>query len=154
MTQSEDARPRSWRALRVLLLAAAGCTVGYWIAWYADRALVASNSTHAYYDFENAFPLADGWLVCCLVVAAVQLSRARPSSLLWLLLSGGAGGYLFGMDVLYDIEHGIWTSGVGGAFEALLNVLTLVISVIVVSWAWRNRHLLSRVPPGRARVPG
>ncbi|HEX4725482.1 MAG TPA: hypothetical protein VH333_23415 [Pseudonocardiaceae bacterium] len=154
MTQFDDPRPRSWRAMRVLLLAASVLTASYWIAWYADRSLVASNATHGYYDFENAFPLADAWLAFCLVAAAVQLTRTRPSSLLWLLLSAGAGGYLFGMDVLYDIEHGIWTSGAGGAFEALLNVLTLVISVIVVSWAWRNRHLLSPVRSGRARVPG
>jgi hypothetical protein len=88
-----------------------------------------------------------------MVVAAVQVTRQRTSSLLWLLLSGGAGGYLFGMDVLYDVEHGIWASGAGGAFEALLNVLTLAISVIVVSWAWRNRHLLARDRRGSARVP-
>jgi hypothetical protein len=146
-------RPPGWRGIRALLLAASALTIFYWAAWYTDRSLVASNSTPSYYDFENAFPLADAWLVVCMVVAAVQVTRQRTSSLLWLLLSGGAGGYLFGMDVLYDVEHGIWASGAGGAFEALLNVLTLAISVIVVSWAWRNRHLLARDRRGSARVP-
>jgi hypothetical protein len=143
VTQTE-VRPRTWRAIRALLVFAAVLTVLYWIAWYADRPLVASSTAASYYDFENAFPLADGWMAFCLVAAAVQLTRARPAALLWLLLSSGSGGYLFGMDVLYDLEHGIWTSGAGGAFEALLNVLTLVISVIVVSWTWRNRQILLR----------
>ncbi|HEY0803808.1 MAG TPA: hypothetical protein VGD84_02040 [Pseudonocardiaceae bacterium] len=141
MTQTE-VQPRTWRAIRALLVFASVLTVLYWIAWYADRPLVASSTTASYYDFENAFPLADAWMAFCLVAAAVQLTRARPTALLWLLLSSGSGGYLFGMDVLYDVEHGVWTSGGGGAFEALLNVFTLVISVIVASWTWRNRRIL------------
>jgi hypothetical protein len=56
------------------------------------------------------------------------------------------------MDVLYDAEHGIWTSGAGGAFEALLNVLTLVVSVIVVTWTWRHRHVLLHAADESARV--
>lgn len=146
--------PRAWRAMRVLLLAAAVMITLYWVAWYAHRPLVASNTTGAYYDFENAFPLADAWLVACLVLAAVQLGRRRPSALLWLLLAGGSGAYLFGMDVLYDVEHGIWTSDADGAFEGLLNVLTLAVTVTVVTWSWRNRHLLTSAGSGSARVRG
>jgi hypothetical protein len=115
----------------------------YWLAWYADRSLVASNHRAAYYEFENAFPLADGWLALCCVAAARSLQRARPVALLWLLMGAGAGIYLFGMDVLYDAEHRIWwRSGAGGAIEAAINVLTLALSIWLARWTWRRRAAL------------
>lgn len=113
------------------------------MTWYADRSAVASSSRHAYAEFENAFPLADGWLALCCVAAIVALRRQSPSALLWLLLAGGAGGYLFCMDVLYDLEHGIWwSSGAGGVVELAINVATLVVSVVLVRWAWHRRTAL------------
>ena len=44
-----------------VLAAVVALDIAYWVAWYADRSLVASNTRPAYYEFENAFPLADGW---------------------------------------------------------------------------------------------
>jgi len=127
----------------VVLLSGAGLIVAYWLAWYAGRSLVASNSRSAYYEFENAFPLADGWLALALVAAAWTLSRRSPMALFWLLVGGGAGIYLFGMDVLYDLENGIyWNSGGGGAIELVINVVTLVVSIWLLRWAWRRRDAL------------
>jgi hypothetical protein len=60
-----------------------------------------------------------------------------------LLAGGGAGVYLFAMDVLYDLERGIWwNSGAGGAIELGINLLTLAVSVGLLRWAWRRRHRL------------
>ena len=47
--------------------------------------------------------------------------------------------YLFGMDVLYDLEHGIFTSGGGGVVEAVIVTLTLVFSLTVLRYAWTRR---------------
>jgi hypothetical protein len=117
--------------------------VAYWTAWYADRSLVASNSRSAYYEFENAFPLADGWLTLALVGAAWTLPRRSPFALFWLLAGGGAGLYLFGMDVLYDLENGIWwNSGAGGVVELVINLVTLVVSLWLLRWAWQRREPL------------
>jgi hypothetical protein len=64
--------------------------------------------------------------------------------LFWLLAAGSAGLYLFCMDFLYDVENGIFTKGGGGAFEALIVLLTLVFSVTLLTWSWRHRgELLS-----------
>jgi hypothetical protein len=118
--------------------------VAYWVAWFADRSLVASNTRSAYYEFENAFPLADGWLALCCVAALLALHRRSATALLWLLLGAGAGGYLFGMDVLYDLEHGIWwSSGAGGVIEFVINVATLTVSVGLTRWTWSRRAELS-----------
>src|SRR5947199_10235288 len=77
------------RRVIVVLVAGVVLMLAYWTAWYADRSLVASNTRPAYYEFENAFPLADGWLTVALIGAAVSLRRHSALALLWLLAGGG-----------------------------------------------------------------
>ena len=113
--------------------------VAYWVAWYADRSLVASNTRSAYYEFENAFPLADGWLAICCLGALLALRARSATALLWLLMAAGAAVYLFGMDVLYDLEHGIWWSSGGGVVELAINLLTGGVALVLLRWTWINR---------------
>jgi hypothetical protein len=132
-----EARRR--RAMDGLLLAAALLIVAYWVAWLAHRSLVASETSAGYVQFEDAFPLADGWLALCLVAASYCLWTARRAALFWLLAGGGAGLYLFCMDVLYDLQHGIWGKGANGVVELVINVVTLGLSVFVLRWTWVRR---------------
>jgi hypothetical protein len=134
---------RERRRIVAVLVAVTLIDVAYWIAWYADRSLVASNTRSAYYEFENAFPFADGWLALCCIGAIVALRGRRQTALMWLLLAAGAGVYLFGMDVLYDLEHGIWwSSGGGGWIELAINVLTIGVSLWFLRWTWLRRDAL------------
>jgi hypothetical protein len=90
----------------------------------------------------DAFPentLADAWLGVACVCALVTLRRRRPSALFWLIASGSAGLYLFGMDFLYDVENGIFATGAGGVFEAVIVTLTLAFSLTALTWSWRER---------------
>ena len=120
-------------------------TVAFWVVWYADRAVLASNSRPAYYEFENAFPVADGWLAFACAAAALTLSRRSPSALLWLIAAASAGLYLAGMDILYDLEHGIWwRSGAGGVIEAIINAVSLFGGMWLMRWSWSNREGLLR----------
>jgi DNA-binding MarR family transcriptional regulator len=129
-----------WRRLVIVcLVVAALLLIAFWVAWWADRRLVASRSSPSYYQFEEAFALADAWLLITVVAAALALWRRRPSALVWLLAAGGAGLYLLGMDLLYDLRHGIYTSGRGGAIELGINILTACASIGVLWWSWRNR---------------
>jgi hypothetical protein len=137
----------------VLLVAVAAAVVGYWALWYGHRSLVASETRPAYYEFENAFPLADGWLVVALLGSAWALRRRRPGALGWLLAGAGAGLYLFCLDVLYDLEHGIWAEGAGGAVELAVNIATLVLSLGVLRWTWRRRRDLLESRPPRSVPP-
>lgn len=113
--------------------------VAYWTIWFLDRDVLASEHTQAYYDFENAFPLADLWLGVVCLLALLALRRESRSATFWLTCAGSAGMYLFGMDFLYDVEHGIFTSGGGGVIEAVIVVLTLVFSVTVLRFAWNRQ---------------
>jgi hypothetical protein len=118
--------------------------VAYWIAWYADRPLIASDHSVVYVAFEQSFPLADAWLLSAMFVSVIQLWRRRPSALLWLIVTGGAGVYLFALDVLYDLEHGVYASRQGGVIELVINALTVTLSVALLRFAWRFRADLLR----------
>ncbi|MFL6108893.1 MAG: hypothetical protein ACJ72D_19285 [Marmoricola sp.] len=134
----------SRRVIEAMLVVAIALDITYWTLWFTQRDWIASEKTQAYYDFENAFPLADLWLGVACLLALVTLRAGRPSALLWLLCSGSAGLYLFGMDFLYDVENGIFAKGGGGAFEAVIVALTLVFSVTILRWSWLHRgELLS-----------
>jgi len=130
------------RTMAALLLAVAALIAAYWIAWLAHRSLVASETGLSYTQFEDAFPLADAWLALCLVAASFCLLTARRAALFWLLAGGGAGLYLFAMDVLYDLQHGIWGKGGNGLVELAINLVTLGLSLFVLHWAWVRRDVI------------
>ncbi|MGO9977389.1 MAG: hypothetical protein ACLP01_32200 [Solirubrobacteraceae bacterium] len=133
---------RSRRVVEAGLVVAAGLLVAFWVLWWSDRGLLASRTTPAYFSFENDFPLADGWLLGTIVAATVQLWRRRPSALLWLIAAAGAGLYLLGMDMLYDLEHQIYASNSAGVIELLIDILTAGASIGALWWSWRYRQLL------------
>jgi hypothetical protein len=136
-------RPPGERFVVGAMLLAIFLTVAYWTLWYATRSAVASNHRSAYYEFENAFPLADGWIVVCLIASILALRRHSAAAALWLAASGGAGIYLFGMDVLYDVEQRVWwRSGAGGWLELAINLLTLALGTLLLRWTWTNRRAL------------
>jgi len=136
------------RLVIVMLVVALLLDAAYWTIWCSNRDWIASEHTQAYYDFENAFPLADLWLGIAALLALVTLVRRRPSALLWLIATGAAGLYLGSMDLLYDLEHNIFSKGGGGAFEAVIVVLTWVFSITVLRYAWTRRGELLAGGPG------
>jgi len=141
-TAGTQVEARQRRAMAVLLLAVALVIAAYWLAWLLHRSLVASETSAAYTQFEDAFPLADGWLAFCLVAASYCLWTARRAALFWLLAGGGAGLYLFAMDVLYDLQHGVWGKGANGVMELVINLVTLGLSLFVLRWTWVRRDAL------------
>lgn len=136
-------------ALAAVCLFAAAIVILYWVVWFTDRSLLASSDRQAYIEFEDAFPLADGWLTLCLLLAAAALLRRRDWAPYWLLAAGAGGLYLFGMDVLYDLQHAVWTSGAGGAVEAVINALTLAMSLVFLRLSWTTLVAHSGEPAAR-----
>lgn len=118
-------------------------TVAYWVIWFGvDRSWLATADTPAYYAFENAFPLSDAWMSVTGALAALALTRRRPDALLWMLLAGSATLFLGGMDVLFDLENGIYVHGDPGnvAVELFINVGCLAGGAAVIRFAWRHRR--------------
>ena len=136
------------RFVEAMLVVAIVIDLAYWTVWFTARDVLASEHRQAYYEFENAFPLADAWLGVACLMALVALARRWPSALFWLLCAGSAGVYLFCMDLLYDLENDIFASGSGGVVEAAIVAVTLLFSVTVLTWSWRHRgDLLSGRTP-------
>ena len=139
------------RAMIGLLWFGSLATLAYWVIWFGvDRSWLATADTPAYYAFENAFPIADGWMAVTGALGAVALQRRQPSALLWMLLAGSAALYLAGMDVLFDLENGIYrpsasANGVANvAVELFINVGCLVGGIAIIAFAWRYRaHFMS-----------
>ena len=127
------------RLVVVLLVVAILIDAAYWTIWSTHRDWIASEHTKSYVDFENAFPLADAWLGVACLSALVALVRRRPSALLWLVATGAAGLYLGCMDLLYDLQHDIFTRGGDGAVEAVIVAVTWIFSVTVLRYAWTRR---------------
>ena len=124
------------------LLTGAALLVLYWAAWLLDRSLLASDTRPAYYEYESAFALADAWLAFCLVAGARALSARRASALLWLLAAGGAGGFLVAVDVLYNLQHGVWFASQRGLVELLRNLASGAGTIGLFAWTWPRRSEL------------
>ena len=121
------------------LLTGAGLLVVYWAAWLLDRSLLARDTRPPDNAFQAAFALADAWLAFCLVAGARALAGRRPTALLWLLAAGGAGGFLLAVDLLYNLQHGVWFASQRGLAELLRNLATGAGTVGLFAWAWPRR---------------
>ena len=135
--------PRTGLMVGILVFAAVA-TTAYWGVWFfVDRDLLATSHAEAYYKFENAFPLADGWMVAVSVLAAVALWRRRSIAFLWVVSAGSSAVYLAAMDFLFDVENGIYRAPtgdrVGVVIEGVIILLTLAGGVYAMGFAWRSR---------------
>jgi hypothetical protein len=130
---------RGRRRMIGALLTGAALLACYWAAWLLDRSLLASDTRPAYYEFEAAFFVADVWLAACLVAGARALAARRAAALLWLLAAAGAGGFLFGVDLLYNLQHGVWFASVRGLAELLRNLVTGAGTAGLFAWTWPRR---------------
>jgi hypothetical protein len=152
----ESANYERWRMwITAGLIAAAVLILGFWVLWWSDRSLVASRSSRAYYAFEEGFQLADGWLLLAVLAAAIQLARRRGDALVWLVAAAGGALYLLGMDLYYDLGHGIYGSGTGGVIELVIDILLAAGSLVALRWAWVHRWaLLDGAGPRASDVAG
>jgi hypothetical protein len=130
---------RSRRRVAYALLAGAALIVLYWAAWLLDRTLLAADTRPAYYEFEGAFLLGDMWLAACLAAGARALTARRSTALLWLLAAGGAGGFLLAVDILYNLQHGVWFASQRGLTELVRNLATGAGTVGLFTWTWPRR---------------
>src|SRR5450432_4002235 len=138
--------PRGGRFILGVLIFGVVATIAYWVVWFGvDREILASAHTESYYAFENSFPVADAWMTLTGLAAIVALFRRRASALLWSIAAGTTSIYLGLLDVLFDLENGIYHSAdTGGVVvEIVINVLTLSMGAVVLVWAWRSRRALA-----------
>jgi hypothetical protein len=142
---AERASPRGTGVTIALVLLALIAFVAYWAIWFfGDRSWLASMDTHEYFVFENSFPAADAWLALACGAGAWALWKKQPSALFWLLVGGSSAVYLGLMDVLFDLENGVYRAPRGdwGAVgtEIAINVYSLGVGAWAMAFGWRNRR--------------
>jgi hypothetical protein len=128
-----------------LVLAAFVAMIAYWSIWFfVNREWLASADTPSYYVFENSFPAADGWLTVACACAAWTLHKRKASALFWVLVGGSSSIYLGLMDVLFDVENGIYLAPKGDwgavATEVAINVYALGVGAWALWFGWRHRR--------------
>ena len=122
-------------------------TVVYWVLFFFVPGTVQSSSDTCYLIFERSFPAADAWMIFCTLLAGLALLRQRRNSLLWGLLGGGSMIYLGCMDVLCDLENGVYAHFTADvATEIVINLLVLTFGPWLVIWFWRQRAVLLALP--------
>ncbi len=94
-------------AARVMLRMVAIVTPLYWMVFFATGSLTPSPSD-CRYRFEPAFPGADLWMAATAAVAAAGLARGRRWGRAAALLTAGSLIYLAAMDILFDLENGVY----------------------------------------------
>jgi hypothetical protein len=131
--------PRGRGLIAGVMIFAALLILAYWVIWFfVDRDLLASLHTDYYYRFENAFPLADAWLGLLLILATVGLMLRRPWGLLAGLLGGGAGIYLGCLDVLFDLENGVYCVPASGDASGV--IIEIIINILPFASDWVPSH--------------
>ena len=134
--------PRGSRILAVMLLVAGVGTFAYWLAFFSSG-IVQATSEPCYLVFERAFPAADAWTAVAAILAGVALLRRRPPAVLFGIAAGSGSIFLGLMDVLYNLEHGMYAlRSAEMAYEALINVLCLTLGPATMLYVWRWRVTL------------
>jgi len=122
----------------------------YWVTWFLAPEIIQARSPDAhdyqiYVTFEQAFLLADSWLAIAALIGLVGLWRMRDWGFLFSLLAGSAAIFLGLMDLLYDLEHGMFipfTSEAG--IELIIVLLMLLLAPLQIYLLWRHRRMFTK----------
>lgn len=132
--------PRGRIGVVALLWASALVTVLYWLVFFTSGE-VRSSEAECYLAFERAFPAADGWLAAACAAAAEGLRRGRAWAALFGIAAGSAAVYLGLMDVLYNLENGMYARLDGPMIgELIINVYCLSFGPFLLGYFWRVRN--------------
>ena len=125
-----------------MLVVAAG-TVAYWLAYFA-AGVVQTAQDAVYTGFENAFPLADGYMTAAYVAAAVLLLRGHVLAVPVGIAAGSAMVFLGAMDTLFNLEHGKYADMTAEmAIETAINVACVTFGPATMVRLWRIRGRLA-----------
>ena len=134
-------RPRARTLATILFIGAIG-TVLYWVTFFASGAVQASEDA-CYLVFERSFPAADGWTAVASFLAAIGLWQGRPTAVLFGIAAGSGLVFLGLMDVLYNLENGMYAlANPEMAAEIVINLFCLTVGPLAIAWPWRHRRML------------
>lgn len=126
------------RILPGFLVVTALVTLAYWVNYFTGGD-VKTVDARWYTAFEEAFPVADGWLAVTALLAGIGLWRGARWGALMGLLAGSALLYLAAMDITFDAENDLYAlvpSSPQMQFELLINVWSLTLGIWTTAACW------------------
>lgn len=128
------------RILGVLLIVAALVTAYYWWSYFhgGDVRVV---DARWYTAFESSFPVADGWMALCSLLAGIGLVTNSRYAGAFGLLAASAIIYLACMDITFDVENGMYAMAHANdamKFEIFINVSCVILGLATLLVSWRR----------------
>lgn len=117
----------------------------YWIIWFTAPQFIQSRTPDAtdyaiYVAFEQAFLLADFYVAVAALIGAIGLFKMKSWGFLSMLLGSGGLIFLGLMDLLYGLEHKMFTPlNAESIMELAIVILTFALGPIIVSLLWKHR---------------
>ena len=130
------------KAAAIMELALAVGIVSFWIAFFTTD-LVSIDDPHLkeiYLAFESAFPVPDVYLSIVLTIGGIGLLRKRSYGYFFSLMGGASLIFLGLLDISFNIQHGIYLTGVAeGIMNILINLLCFGGGIFLVLVIWKKR---------------
>ncbi len=140
MTSAEKSPrwPTTARHMKVLgwlsILTSVG-TLLYWLNFFLFGTVHVVDEDW-YLKFERAFPVADGWMAVCTLLAGVGFLRRSPQANRFALLAGSSLVFLALLDITFNVDNGLYAqtfTSSAMATEAAINVWTIVFGAISIA---------------------
>jgi hypothetical protein len=126
----------------IMELALAVGIVSFWIAFFTTD-LISIDDPHLkeiYLAFESAFPVPDVYLSIVLTIGGIGLLRKRSYGYFFSLMGGASLIFLGLLDISFNIQHGIYLTGVAeGIMNILINLLCFGGGIFLVLIIWKKR---------------
>lgn len=130
------------KAAAIMELALAAGMVSFWIAFFTTD-LISIDDPHLkeiYLAFESAFPVPDAYLSIVLTIGGIGLLRQRSYGSFFSLMGGASLIFLGLLDISFNIQHGIYLTGVAeGIMNILINLLCFGGGIFLVLVIWKKR---------------
>jgi hypothetical protein len=141
--------PRLDRVHALVLLVSAALIAAYWTAYFLtdwtkpdfvhDPAM--AREAAVYLGFEGAFPLPDGFVAVCLLLAGLNLSGGRPAAILFGLVGAGGLMFLALIDIFFNITQRLYAPALlahdlGMQMEVVINLACLFGAIWTIKRLW------------------
>lgn len=128
------------RILGVLLIVAALVTAYYWWSYFHGGDVRVIDARW-YTAFESSFPVADGWMALCALLAGIGLLTGSRYAAGFGLLAASAIIYLACMDITFDVENGMYAMASANdamKFEIFINASCVILGLATLLISWRR----------------
>ena len=127
-----------------LLLFTTGAIAIYWLTVFTDISEVVEKIP-GYTDWFMSFPLADGWIAICALLAALYLIKGKPQMTLFGLLTGSSLLFLGLSALMYGIHTGLlfdltWDE----VTEIIIKLYCLTVGSFLIHRFWSSRKELEK----------